>query len=427
MLKYLIYILVFINCLPLFSEEIFIYSEFDSKLNREKYGYISETGKIIHQAEFDIVYDFSDSIGAAMNYDGDVFLINSEGKIIKKIMQATIQCPIEEDFRAYPNMIDGILSEGLLPIGKYTDEENYWNYIWGYIDKTGKNIIRPNYVLTVGFKEGYAPTLTYLKDTLPDGTQELKWGYLNRNYRMTIAPQFEYASHYSERFAAVQVETQELDSQGNKISKWGYIDKKGEFAIKPIFDAAYRFSGGLANVLIKVMLEDSTFAYKWGYINQKGDMVIKPQFDDAMPFSEGLAAVGIADEGEPNSLESNPKCIWGFIDTTGNFIIKPQFDEVDSFSEGRAAAAIYGDTDDETEQPDLVWGYINSKGEAVIDFQFTGAMKFKDGKAKVSFIDEDFQTIISIIDKDGKDLITPIKAELYCPNTYFKDKFYRGY
>ena len=426
--KYLIILILFLllKIIPVLSKnEIIIFSVFDEELNTEKYGFKTITGDTLIKAEYDIAFDYSDSIGITMNNDGDLYLWDVNGKLIKKVMQATALCPIEEDFRAYPNMIDGEFSEGLLPIGKFTDEDNYWNYIWGYIDKTGKNIIRPNYVLSVGFKEQLAPTLTHTKDLDEDGEPILKWGYLNKRGSLAIPAQFESASHFSEGLAAVSIKTNEKNAFGEPIVKWGYIDKTGNFVIQAQFIAAYRFSSGLASVLV---MPDSSNVPKWGFIDKTGKIVIEPIFDDCMPFSEGFAAVGFAKyDDELEGIDSDPQCLWGFIDTSGEQIIPPVYEDVNSFSEGLAAVAVLGETADETEMPGLIWSYIDINNKLKSNFKWSNALAFKNGIAKVQFIDSESKSYINFIDKEGIELYTQIEGEIFSPYSFHKDKFYRGY
>ncbi len=423
---FLIIVNIIIGSLKIYSQdEIIIFSVFDEGQNIEKYGFKNMFGDTLVKPEYDIAFDYADSIGITLNYDGDLFLWDVNGKLIKKIMQATALCPIEEDFRAYPNMLDGIFSEGFLPIGKSTDEDNYWNYIWGYVDINGKNAVRPNYVLSVGFKEQLAPTLTYVKETDTEGNPLLKWGYLNKRANMIIPAQFESASHFSEGLAAVSVVTNDTDSYGIPINKWGYIDKSGNYVIAPKYLAAYRFSSGLANVLI---MPDSGSIPKWGYINKKGDIIIEPIFDDCMPFSEGYAAVGFAKyEDELDGIDSDPPCLWGFIDKSGELVIPPIYEDVISFTEGIAPVAIIGETVDETEVPGLLWGYVNINNKLVSQFKWTNALPFKNGKAKVQFVDSESTSYINFIDKDGNELYEAVEGEIFCPFTFHKDKYYRGY
>jgi len=64
-----------------------------------------------------------------------------------------------------------------------------------------------------------------------------KWGYIDKKGDVVIKPEYDGAGNFWEGLAAVQVG-----------EKWGYIDGAGRMAIKPQFDEAWAFSEGLASV-----------------------------------------------------------------------------------------------------------------------------------------------------------------------------------
>jgi WG containing repeat len=66
-----------------------------------------------------------------------------------------------------------------------------------------------------------------------------KIGYIDKSGKVVIPPEFDGGSRFSEGLAAVWI--------GNKA---GYIDKTGKFIIPPQFDFAYPFYEGLAEVEI---------------------------------------------------------------------------------------------------------------------------------------------------------------------------------
>jgi len=66
------------------------------------------------------------------------------------------------------------------------------------------------------------------------------WGYIDKTGKTVIEPQFDDARNFQEELARVKI---------NK--KWGYIDKTGKMVIEPQFDRAFGFSEGLANVGFK--------------------------------------------------------------------------------------------------------------------------------------------------------------------------------
>ena len=123
---------------------------------------------------------------------------------------------------------------------------------WGFIDKTGKITINPQFDLARSFSEGLAPVKI-------DG----KWGFIDKTGQFVINPQFVGSCDFSEGLAIVYV------VKGGTL-KFGFIDKTGQYVINPQFDFAFDFSEGLAPVKI---------AEKWGFIDKTGQFVINPQFD----------------------------------------------------------------------------------------------------------------------------------------------------
>jgi len=114
----------------------------------------------------------------------------------------------------------------------------------GFIDRTGKVFIQPQYDLAFGFSEGLAPIST-----------NSKWGYINQMGKIVIKPQMEEVSIFSEDLAAVKTG-----------SKWGFINPKGQVVIKPVYDEVTLFSEGLAAVKV---------GKKWGHIDKTGKTAIK--------------------------------------------------------------------------------------------------------------------------------------------------------
>jgi hypothetical protein len=162
------------------------------------------------------------------------------------------------------------------------DSPNY-----GFIDKSGKIVISPQFMSAENFHEGLA--------LVSDGK---KYGYINTEGKYVINPQFEKAANFSEGLAAVMQE-----------SSWGYIDKKGKYVINPQFEKAQKFKHGVAAV--------SAGKNKYGFIDKKGKYVINPQFESAVLFEKNFSAV-----------ESSDKI--GFIDGEGKYIVNPQFDNFNS-------------------------------------------------------------------------------------------------
>jgi WG containing repeat len=183
---------------------------------------------------------------------------------------------------------------------------------YGFIDKTGKVVISPQFDSVGYFHEGLAQMR--MNNTI---------GYIDKEGKIAINPQFDQVNNFSEGVAFVKIG-----------SKWGVIDKEGKVAINPQFDFGFQFSEGLAAVQI---------GKKWGYIDKKGQLIIQPTFDRAGLFEDGLA-----------EFKSEKDSKLGYIDKKGKVVIQAKlFDQGFNFSEGLATVKL-GDK----------WGYINKKGVA---------------------------------------------------------------
>jgi hypothetical protein len=97
---------------------------------------------------------------------------------------------------------------------------------WGYIDKTGKEVVPIIYDVAYHFSEG-----------LVQVEQDYKRGYTDKTGKVVVPLIYDIASDFSEGLATVY-----------KDGKWGYVDKTGKEVIALQFDSAGSFSGGLAQV-----------------------------------------------------------------------------------------------------------------------------------------------------------------------------------
>jgi WG containing repeat len=271
---------------------------------------------------------------------------------------------------------------------------------WGYIDKTGKIIIQPQYE--------FADRFTNDRAVVKSG--EL-FGFIDRTGNIVIKPQFYATRGFSDNLAAV------FDGYG-----WGYIDRSGKIVIKPQLYQAEDFQSGIAKVMLsdrettawidangKVIIgKNSDFDEVWGdfkegfarikkgnlygFIDNRGRVSIKPQYDWAGDFQEGFAQIGVGKK-------------YGYIDRTGKIAIAPQLlpvmtsygntkaPSVQAFSEGLAGVR---------DQKIGRWGYMNLQTKIVIKPQFIYISPFKDGLAKVKVKDS-----WGFVDRSGKIIVKP--------------------
>ena len=245
-----------------------------------------------------------------------------------------------------------------------------------------------------------------------DGMAEVEvgnlWGYIDRSGAFVIKPQFEWTRPFNEGIAyarkSAHSENYPIDKTGKPVSisppdadcefvvfreglnecravngLSGYVDHGGRWVIKPTFDReAGRFSEGLAYARLPAKRAN------WGYIDPEGNWAIKPQFLGVASFSEGLAAVRVF-------TFSFPPFKWGFIDRQGRMVIPPIYDEVASFCGGFCAV-----------QKGTKVGFIDKTGQIVIPFGCYGGGYFAGPLASVIYTDKDGKAHPAYINRKGE-------------------------
>jgi hypothetical protein len=252
-----------------------------------KWGFIDENGKLVIAARFDDVRDFIEEL-APVRIDRKWGYIDTSGRMA-----------VEPRFQSA-----GEFHEGLARIHVWSkvtctsraftsdDAPSYAFHLleddksdlpecfpqggkFGYIDKTGKVVIAPQFFVAQDFADGLAAVRV-------EETAGSKFGYIDRTGHMAIAPSFHQAGPFSEGLAAVETSARVVGNQVVDIA-WGFIDKTGVLKIPDKYNFAGNFSEGLARVAIKA-------GVSMGYIDRDGKMIIPPKFSGAWDFSEGLAA-----------------------------------------------------------------------------------------------------------------------------------------
>jgi hypothetical protein len=277
------------------------------------------------------------------------------------------------------------------------------NGIWGYVNEAGAVVIHYQFIHAGDFKQGLAPVQL-----------GRKWGYIDLNGKLVVVPQFQAAGEFSNGLAQFEVwntiscdlsasesasytkdsaplyafrlhDARPLDFGEcfSRDARFGFVDRSGSIVIPPTFLDASDFSEGLAAV------RPESIQGKYGYIDKTGRTAIQPRFDQALPFSEGLAAVEMYVHAEQGKAPGT----WGFIHQDGSFAIDPTFNTVKSFSEGLAEASTDGRS----------WGYIDNTGRFVIPAKFSSTMAFSEGLALVSLEENDEAYYI---DKRGNKALT---------------------
>ena len=208
-----------------------------------------------------------------------------------------------------------ILLAGGYSYGQELEPKRGSNGKYGFVDKTGKEVIPFKYEWAVFFSEGLASVKF-------DG----KYGFIDKTGREVVPFKYDLTLPFSEGLAYVKLN-----------GKYGLIDKSGKEIIPCKYDNILPFSEDLAVV---------KFNGKHGFIDKTGKEVIPCKYDNVLPFSEDLAAV-----------KFNGKC--GFIDKTDRVVISFKYDDIYPFSEGLARVHLNGKC-----------GFIDKTGREVVAINY---------------------------------------------------------
>lgn len=245
-------------------------------------GIINKEGREIVPVIFSDVSAFSEGLAWGFDYDKDEYQwFNENGK---KIFSVSASEYIEPES----------FSDGLIKMVSYTTMKQV------FFEKKGKKVFALNdeYQYAHAFSEGLALVKSY----------EGKYGYINKKGKEVIKPQFDEAESFKEDLALVK-------HSGEKF----FIDKKGKKVFSANYDIVHSFSQGLARVMRIAFQTDDGPYRAWGFINKKGEVVVPLVYWGANDFSEGLAAVNIGRWGWGYIDKKNTVVIGFEFDKAGNF------------------------------------------------------------------------------------------------------------
>lgn len=256
-----------------------------------KWGFINTNGKMVIKPHFEEVSDFEDGVAYGFIED-EVKLFDKTGEIVdnianymtKKFLEGTGMEYTVDEFGGLEivNKKTGekfddcaLFSEGLARVtkgGYALYDAQVAGSVSGYIDMTGKVVIPLQFGYPSNdFHEGLASVSYHV------GKGVWKMGFIDKTGRFAIEPQYQEAGDFHEGMAAVQVD-----------DKCGFIDKTGKMVIPPQFYGVGNFSDGLALFV--------NFERKQGFIDKSGEIILGPYDAVLTPFEDGLALVGDGDD-----------------------------------------------------------------------------------------------------------------------------------
>ncbi len=351
---------------------------------------------IFIKKQYDKIYNFKEGL-AVVKKDGKYGFIDKSGKEVVELKY--------DDAYSF--------SDGLAAVNQgktYDSDGNIKDYgLWAYIDKTGKRVIPFNYTFARSFSDGLASVWI-------ETDKEYIHKYINKQGKTVLKqnPDY-YASSYGDfknGLARVQNKNDGLI---------GYIDKTGKEIIPCVYvphelglasKYYYGFSENVVQVAEPYTDDNGNILYKLKCFNNKGVEL----------FSKDSVQIDSDDDGKNEKLmlfsyhDGLARYIqdgkYGFIDKVGAIVIPCIYDYVTDFNEGMALAR---------KGEDL--GYINTKGEEIIFGKYQYINNFSDGLATFAKSKENEKTLYGCIDKHGNEIIPCVLAD----PLYFQEGIYASH
>lgn len=250
-----------------------------------KWGYINAKGNMILDPIYEHAGDFQDNGLAIVRLTEHSGVIDSNGYLIVKPKYDTIN-PFSEGratvithkgFKVIDESGKETTPRAYSFIGDYqegraliADMDEFGQYLYGYLNRRGKEVLPIEYVAASNFSGGKAVVKN------KDGTYSL----IGLAGKIINTYSYAFVGNYGEGLLTFQ----KVDG-----GKFGYIDEMGEIVIEPQFSEAQAFSQDRA---IVTMSED--LHGKYGLIDRKGQFMIKPHYQIVLSLGAGRVAIGKA-------------------------------------------------------------------------------------------------------------------------------------
>lgn len=272
-------------------------------------GYINKQGELVIPFRYQAAYGFYDTL--AVVRDGfDFYLVDTMGNYTAMIKAA------------FP--YEGTVYKNGFAIYKK-------NFLFGYVDGYGNEVIPAKYSEARDFSEGLALVKF-----------DYKWGFINRKGETIIEHKFQ---NEPGKFSCGRSFVQSSDG------KWGFMDTTGKMIAEPKYNQVFHFTNNFA----VVSMTDKNYNENF-YIIDINDKVVK-EFKRGAKSSENIVLQSGFSEGLAIAEKGGKK---GFIDEKGNVAIDFRFRDVRPFSDGRAYAEI---TDTKSNKTKVC--FIDKKGNIV--------------------------------------------------------------
>ncbi|PZT54978.1 WG repeat-containing protein [Paenibacillus silvae] len=258
-------------------------------------GVINLQGQYVVQPVYDSINSFSEERAIAIDSQG-FKMINEHGAVLTP--------------RAYPFIAD-VQDGRAVFYDTGTDQTAAGSILYGYLDASGKEVIRAQYMSANDFQQGKA--VVQIK--------EKEYALIDRNGNRISTYPYAYVGPLGDGLLAFQKELS---------GKYGYIDERGNIRIQPKFASALPFNGGQA-----IVNTSEDYRSNYGVINKQGSFVIQPAYNDIRELGEQRYALGKAIDPEQPYIGS----VYAIADVNGRRLTEFIYRNVENYKRGLASAS----------------------------------------------------------------------------------------
>lgn len=222
-----------------------------------KYGFKDETGKVIVEAKFKSVKEFSEGLAAVQIKDKWGFIDKTGLEVI-----AAEYYEVQS------------FSDGLSVAKKGVLEKS------GYIDTKGVEALPFTFGSVGSFHNGFAKVAALVDS-------KLKYGFIDKSGNRVVNPVYDYVADVNELWEV------KLDGKN------GYLDSTLKIVVPIAYDVTRGFKEDLAAVNIGGKFNQNYIIEggKWGFVDENGKIIAPLIYDDVESFnSNGMAKVKLNGE-----------------------------------------------------------------------------------------------------------------------------------
>lgn len=291
-------------------------------INGQGVGYYDIKNKLIIPLKYKYARNFFN--GYALVHDGNEWLyIDKKGNEIR----------LENKYERLEDFSDDMARISTLNIGwgnlAYATDYDDNAGIWGYIDNTGKEIIKPQYIYAFDFVNNRAIVAKgkWTIDKKWDNkynqglywTEEELWGVIDKNGNEIIPCIYDEIKQFMNDDSSLCQDYYIVHVGGWEKGKWAIIDRNGNFITEPIFeDDPFDYGFDMFAFQNEYSRED----IPQGIFDLKQNKILfKPQFDDVCFIDKDLIRVQVFDEELGYAVEK-------IIDKTGKELFKSDYTDI---------------------------------------------------------------------------------------------------